>query len=376
MPTNVMDFKRQVLIVEDEEINRELLGAILENEYDLLYATNGKEALDVIKANPNTISLVLLDILMPVMNGLEFLKIRQESSELRKIPVIVLTSEKSLEVECLKTGATDFIRKPYDEPDIILARAHRIIELYEARGIITATNIDEFTGLYTKEYFMQYTQRLDNFYPEIDRDIIAINITHFNLINEIYGRAEGDTILRKISDHVKEFVGQTNGVGCRSYVDNFYIYCDHQESYDDFYQDLVNDLTDRNQSSKVRIRFGVYAYADKNLTKDAMIYRAVLACDSLKREFVKRIAYYDDSLHERTVFLERLINDFPMALKNHEFVLHYQPKYNIQGERNSLSSAEALVRWKHPIYGMVSPGDFIPLFEANGLVQTLDNYVF
>ena len=64
------------------------------------------------------------------------------------------------------------------------------------------------------------------------------------------------------------------------------------------------------------------------------------------------------------------------ALENEEFVIYYQPKYNIKGDKPVLSSAEALIRWFHPEFGMVSPGEFIPLFEDNGLIQKLDRFVW
>ena len=64
------------------------------------------------------------------------------------------------------------------------------------------------------------------------------------------------------------------------------------------------------------------------------------------------------------------------AIKNHDFLVYYQPKYNITGDTPKLCSAEALIRWKHPELGMISPGDFIPLFEHNGLIQKVDNYVW
>ena len=67
---------------------------------------------------------------------------------------------------------------------------------------------------------------------------------------------------------------------------------------------------------------------------------------------------------------------FPRAIRDKEFVVYYQPKFTIQSTLPVLNSAEALVRWKHPTLGMISPGDFIPLFEDNGLIRELDFYVW
>ena len=114
-------FERTILIVDDEAINRELLGNIIQSEYKVIYAADGKEALEKIHSKGNTISLVLLDLLMPVMDGNEVLKTMNDEGIINEIPVIVLTSEKSSEIESLKLGAADFLTKPYDLPEVILA---------------------------------------------------------------------------------------------------------------------------------------------------------------------------------------------------------------------------------------------------------------
>lgn len=120
---------RKVLVVDDEMVNRQLLGHIVSTEYEVLYAENGAQALDMIKENERQLSMILLDLLMPEMDGYELLEIIKADSALRHIPVIVLTSETSAEVKSLQLGASDFITKPYDMPEAILARVRRSIEL-------------------------------------------------------------------------------------------------------------------------------------------------------------------------------------------------------------------------------------------------------
>ena len=88
------------------------------------------------------------------------------------------------------------------------------------------------------------------------------------------------------------------------------------------------------------------------------------------------IGIYDDSLHETELLEEQLIEDFPRAIREKQFQVYYQPKFDVRPETPILSSAEALVRWRHPTLGMVSPGVFIPLFENNGLIYRLDSYVW
>ena len=93
--------RRQVLVVEDQELNRDILGMILEEDYDVLYAENGAEGVACMREHRETLSIVLLDLMMPVMNGFEVLELVREDEELRHIPIIVLTAEKKAELKAL-----------------------------------------------------------------------------------------------------------------------------------------------------------------------------------------------------------------------------------------------------------------------------------
>ena len=93
---------RTILIVDDEMIEREMLGAMLSDQYHILYAENGALALDVINKEKQKLSLVILDLHMPELDGYSLLKIIRGDAELRRIPVIMLTSERHAEVESLQ----------------------------------------------------------------------------------------------------------------------------------------------------------------------------------------------------------------------------------------------------------------------------------
>lgn len=190
--------KRHVLVVDDEMINREILSNILSSEYEVHFAENGKVALDILKAGDCSFSLILVDLLMPVMDGFELIKNLKEDESLSLIPIIVMTSEKDAEVRSIKMGAADFIMKPYDMPDVILARCERIIELQEHKNIIHDTERDHLTGLYSREYFIEYINQIEKHKADRKVDILDINIDHFHLLNELYGRKEGNNILIQI----------------------------------------------------------------------------------------------------------------------------------------------------------------------------------
>ncbi|WP_456322307.1 response regulator [Hydrogenimonas sp.] len=111
----------KVLVVDDDMINRKLMTAILKKEKNIesiMEASNGQEAVTLLK-DLNDIDLVLLDIIMPIMDGIAVLQIMNSDPKLQKIPVIVLTTDESKKTEALNSGANDFIAKPVRESDLM-----------------------------------------------------------------------------------------------------------------------------------------------------------------------------------------------------------------------------------------------------------------
>lgn len=370
------DIKRRVLIVDDEPINRELLGAMLAQTFDTAFAADGKEAMDALLREDEDFSLILLDLMMPVMDGFEVIRRCQENERLKRIPIIVMTSEKSAEVRSIRMGAADFITKPYDMPEVILARCERIIELSEDKSIIRSTERDKISGLYTRSYFFAYIQRLMAL-SNTQTDALVLNIDRFHLINELYGREEGDRILGFFGKLINDELQLIQGIACRSDSDTFFVFCKHQEKYEPMVKRMQDRLADHAKSRSLRLRAGIYSCeSDGSTDPEIWFSRAKAACDRIRGQYGSLTAMYNSELYERTVFHERLIGDVPDAIANGDFVVRYQPKYSIKGETPILVSAEALIRWNHPQLGFISPGEFIPLFEKNGLIRQVDNYVW
>lgn len=367
--------KRQILVVDDEEINRQLLGFMLESDYQILYAENGKEALQLITENQDSLSLILLDLMMPVMDGYEVLQTIQKDRNLRRIPVIVLTSEKSAEVKSLQMGAADFIPKPYDMPEVIRARVHRSIELAEDSSLIHATEDDPLTGLAHKDFFLEYCHQRDQF-DTSPMDALVLNVNRFHLANEIHGRAFGDKILLVIAGQIAALLNQTGGLACRSGADSFYLYLPHRDDYNDLLCQFSEALEKETGTGAISLRMGVYPYVDRALDMEQRFDRANLACAPLRTQHISQVSVYDMKTHEKEVYAEKLLEDIDTALSDGQFQVYYQPKYDIRQDKPKLCSAEALVRWFHPVYGMISPGVFIPLFEENGLIHKLDLFVW
>ena len=367
--------KRHVLIVEDEFVNREILTAYLEGDYNVITADTGAKALEAVNAHADTLSLVLLDLILPDMHGLDILRKMKEDTKSARIPVIVMTSDTESEVESLNIGASDFISKPYPMPKVIQARVRRTIELSENRDLIRWTERDHLTGLFNRDYFYRYAGQYDTFHPHESADAVVVDISHFHMVNERYGKVYGDEMLKRVGREIRALMDVSGGIACRREADTFLVYGPHRADYADFL-DRLSAAAGGESRSRIRLRMGVYADVDKSIDMERRFDHAKMAADSIRNDFNTAIACYDISLHEKEMYAERLLDDFQEAIDQKQFLVYFQPKYDIRPDSPVLYGAEALVRWKHPELGMISPGIFVPLFESNGLVRDLDHYVW
>ena len=373
---HTMNGKRKILLVEDEPINQDILDMILGDTYDLVPALTGAEALAAVEDSAETLSLVLLDLNLPDMHGLDVLRRLKSSVRFAALPVIVMTADKDAEVESLTEGAIDFIPKPYPQPKVIMARVLRTIELSEDRDTIRLTERDQLTGLYNREYFFHYANQLDNYRRDTPTDAIILDINHFHMINERYGKARADELLTRIAQSLREIMGEAGGILCRHGADIFMIYCPHRADYAGILDRVSASFSGENGGIRARLRMGVYSNVDKTIDIERRFDRAKMAADTVKNSVTNALGIYDDSLHESEVLAEQLIEEFPAAIREKQFLVYFQPKFDVRPDEPVLSSAEALVRWNHPRLGMVSPGRFIPLFEDSGLIRELDEYVW
>ena len=372
-PENI---RKEILIVEDIELNREILGEIMAPDYNIHYAANGQEALEILRERGRHLSCVLLDLIMPVMDGYQLLEIMHGDDKLKDLPVIVLTSEKSAEVETLRLGAVDFIPKPYDSPEVIRTRVWKNIELSEKRMIVQSTERDPLTGLYAKDYFFEYAEQVRQYDLSRSIDAVVIDIDHFRLLNELQSREFGDTVLKTIGESLKVSLQPGIGIACRASGDTFFVYRRHSDNYEELHRKLEEDLSRLTEVARIRFRVGVYQNVDQSLSVPHQFDMAKYACDSRSNDFNRNISYYDTELHEKELFEEKLIHGIDEAIRDKQLIVYFQPKFDITGEEPVLSSAEALIRWNHPQFGMVSPGIFIPLFERNGMIHRVDSYVW
>ena len=367
--------RKCILVVEDNEINRATLCGLLAAEYQILEAENGQEALDILKEKKEDISLILLDITMPVMDGYTFLSIVKKDADLSAIPVIVTTQSDSDadEVAALTHGAEDFVTKPY-KAEILLNRISSAIRFRETAAMINQVQYDRLTGLYNKTFFCQRTKELMARYPERDFDLICSDVENFKLINDVLGNKAGDDLLREIADCCRAYAG-ANSVCGRLNSDRFVCLVESGRTYsDEVFLHLSKKIGLLSNNKSVDIKWGIYAIEERDLPVEQMCDRAMLAVQSIKGKYGCYYAIYNNSLRDKLLRQQAIIDSMESALKGGQFQVFFQPKYRIRDDH--LAGAEALARWTHPQWGMLSPAEFIPLFEKNGFITKLDQFVW
>ena len=335
--------KRHVLVVDDEMINRLLLGHILQNEFEIHYAADGEQALAFVEKEYETLSIILLDLLMPKVDGFQVLEKLHNNKKFRRIPVIVLTSEKKAEIRSLQLGAVDFIPKPYDMPEVIIARIKRSIKLSEENTLLNAVKNDSLTGLFNKEFFYQYALDQDRFHPEQEMDVLVLNVNRFHIVNELYGHKTGDRLLWGIADSLRFYLQQNRGLACRCYSDTFYVYIAHRTDYETLFPMFLQEVEKRSGLSGISIRIGVYENCDKSLSLDQRIDRAARACSSCRKSYNSSIAMFDKEEIEKELFCVK--NSFRYIISRNSISKAIPPYYPVQ----KLLSAGTTLNWEESI---------------------------
>ena len=366
--------KKTLLVVEDNEINREMLKAILSDDYKVLEACDGEEGIGLLRTHLHELSLVLLDVQMPRMNGYEFLEQCGKEGLLNVVPVIVTTGSTLTENEekCLALGASDYVTKPYN-PRIILRRIEAIIRLKESISALQVIERDSVTGLYTGSAFFFHAKRmLDG--TDDDFDMLLIEVEELSYVGARYGDKTGDELLKHITSRILSY-GADGVLACRFDTDKFVLLrrhtaCDHHILAKDF--DAV--LHDGSPVPGFSVKFAAYDKVEKDKPVSELCDRLLITVSTIREQYGRLLAVYDDAIVQKTNRVRRMGDLMESSLQNGEFKVWYQPKHDAKTGR--LSGAEALVRWIHPEYGFLSPAEFIPLFEQNGFITQVDLFVW
>lgn len=376
-----MTRKHTILVVDDARHNRTALREILNDNYIVLEAENGQNALAVLEEKYQAVTVIILDLIMPDMSGLELLEIFHKDVRYQNIPVIAMLRDINDEIECkcLEYGAWDFMRKPYD-PTIVRFRVKNVIDRSQMRvddELKYRAEYDVLTGILNKSKFFYNTRNMLNIFGTEDFAFIRIDIEKFQLINSFFGMDEGDNLLKYMADYLQNVEKEYRYITYGRIEADIFAVCfsyDNEKEITDFVKKFTNQMEKYPLDFDITPFFEIYLVKNRDLSINEMYDKANLASKNCKGNYIQNYFFYTKEMSEDIIKEQRIINNMKNALKNEEFVLYLQPKYELQ--RNSIAGAEVLVRWITADGRMISPGEFIPVFERNGFILKLDQYVW
>lgn len=369
-----MGRRKYVLIVDDCQQDRMAVADVLRSDYDILEACNGKQALEILSRKRAQISLIMLDLMMPVMDGYEFLEMYRKRKEYSYLPVVVCTTEDDPEREqkSLELGAWDFVLKN-SSPGIMRLRAGNAIEKSKVRFL----EYDFLTGIYGQQKFYQATRELLDQRAGANFAFIHFDIDRFRIINTLYGSKEGDRLIHFVAGAIRKVMtaygrgtygrlgGDVFGM-CVPYEDGAAIY--------HILEGIRAEIRKHSVHYYLETCAGIYLVDDPDMEVAAMHDNAEIAAAQCKGQYMVHDVLYTEEIGQKVLREQHIIDEMDAALAEQQFIVYFQPKYQLK--KMAPYGAEALVRWKKPSGEIVLPNEFIPIFERNGFITKLDYYVW
>lgn len=235
---------------------------------------------------------------------------------------------------------------------------------------------DSLTGIYNLECFVRKTAQLIEQHPKETFVVGKWNIDRFKAVNELFGSQMGDQVIRAFANYLKQTYSWLCTYG-RMEADHFVTCCPEsflEEHAGEIESLLCGELSWHSLNYPICMHAGFYRVEPGDQDVAIMCDRAGMALQSIKDSYLRRENYFNEQLRETLVREQQMMREADKALQEKRFFVVYQPIVKtVTGE---IISAEALVRWKKENGEMVSPGEFIPIFERNGFISKLDMYVW
>lgn len=263
---------------------------------------------------------------------------------------------------------------------IFLAFLWHIMRLHarNQKKLMDIAYVDEITGGYSFASFFKEAE-LSLATSDKKTAIISMDIDGFKYFNDMFGYEEGNDLLRYIWREVGESLNQ--GELLAHGVADTFIFLLHFDTRDELLR-RINDLclhlshyhTNTGQVYKLALSLGIYEVDGETDDVVSMADRAYIARQTIKNKGDTAWAFYDGAVRDKLLHEKEIEGQMEKALLDGEFIAYYQPKYSTAEQK--LIGAEALVRWQRSDGSIVSPSEFIPLFERNGFITKLDRHMF
>ena len=380
-----------IMMVDDEPTTLEVLETFLEGEgyENFISVTDSTQALRLLaEERPD---VLLLDVVMPNVTGLEILSAMRDDEALQLIPVIILTSSTEAETKLkgLELGATDFLNKPVDPSELALRLRNTLAaKAYRDR----LAYYDGLTGLPNRRLFVERLERtLKRVKTQsIECAVLHIEIDRLKQINDTLGRSVCDALLRAIVDRLEmsvrpsdfvvppEALREVNALS-RIGGGEFSVFLPGVGPIDRapsvarrVLSNLIEPFQVEGHDLFVTANIGIAIYPNDGENIEDLLSNAHIAMAHAKRGGQNDFYFYSESLNAELQERVSMENQLRGALDRGELLLHYQPKVDLRTGR--IIGAEALMRWQHPELGLVPPVKFIPIAEDVDLIESFGEW--
>ena len=233
---------------------------------------------------------------------------------------------------------------------------------------------DQLTGIFTREHlYRRIGEKL-----KADRRtkflIVFVDVKDFKIVNDIFGSAFGDLALQRVAAWVAEGLSKECLYG-RLAGDTFGVCMPADQFMPERIEEKLSQFVVRDGEIEhhILIHLGVYEVTEPELEVSVMFDRAHMALATIKNDYQKHIAWYDDAMRRQVLWSQRITSQLSEALEQRQVRPYLQPIVDAEGR---VLGAEALVRWIHPTQGFLSPAAFVPVFENNGMIAQVDKYMW
>lgn len=371
----------RILIADDDRSMRVALQNVLVSDgYEIESVSDGVEA---VKRCENSMpGLILLDALMPNLNGFDACKKIRMLKGGKHVPILIVTAlddESSIE-QAFDSGATDFIPKPVHFA-VMRQRVSRLLKASRAEVHVRelAYN-DSLTGLPNRTMFINQMNKLIK-KVRLQSQMLAVlflDLDRFKYVNDTLGHSVGDMLLKQVAERILSCVRSADTVS-RLGGDEFTLALDGIED-----RGVVANIADKictklgepysfnGKDIYVTASIGISIHPDDGVDIGELMKRADTAMFKAK-ERGGSFLFYEPEMEAVVTNKVEIEQDLRQSLDREELDVYYQPKYDLQTSK--VMGIEALVRWNHPEKGLVGPNDFIPLAEETGLISEVGLWV-
>lgn len=379
----------KILVADDSVTFLEMITNSLKKlGHDVLCANSGEMAVAFFSEHHP--DLVILDVNMQGMDGFECARQIRSYNPDDWIPIIFLSglvTDESI-AKGIEAGGDDYLTKPYS--DITLeAKIKAMQRISEMRmALLAKTNelriistTDILTGLYNRFHFEKIlrVKMAAATRHKFNIGLLFIDLDHFKSINDTFGHGIGDLLLKEVASRLQRMT-RIDDVICRIGGDEFVVILNHVESLHaagEMAQKIVDSLGQEYNINgltlKVTTCVGVTCYPEQPGDPATVTQNADIAMYAAKELGRNNYQFYTEALNERYRHQLGLEHELKFAISRNQLYVAYQPIYDLLSKK--IVGAEALVRWEHPDYGMISPDIFIPIAEETGLIIDIGTWV-